>query len=112
MAKNNKTTGGSKGIWTSLEQPSNPQPKPEPQSEQQNEISRNLDLNKNSSDCRKPKRYSSKNGEEFTVSKGIVLTKEINRKLNLVKALSENLTYNEIVDEALQEYCDKRLKRD
>ncbi len=110
MAKNNKTTsGGSKGIWTSLES-SNSQSKPKQQVAQEIENPRNLDYDKNLKDCRKPKRFSSKNGEEFTISKGIVLTKEVNRKLNMVKALSDNLTYNEIVDEALHEYLLKHLK--
>lgn len=96
MAKNNATTGGSKGIWSSLDNSSKPQPKEKPHTEQKNENSRNLDYNENSKDCRKPKRFSSKNGEEFTVSKGIVLTKEVNRKLNMVKALSDNLANLEI----------------
>jgi|SRR5665648_77136 len=111
MVKNNKTTAiGSGGIWSSLEKTTKLQPKEKPQTEQKIDNSRNLDFGENSKDCRKPKRFSSKNGEEFTVSKGIVLTKEVNRKLNMVKALSDNMTYNEIVDEALHEYCNKHLK--
>lgn len=107
MPKNDKAaTSGSKGIWGSLE----PKTKPKPQPEQKVENSRNLDYVVNPGDCRKPKRLSSINGEDFTVSKGIVLTKDVNRKLNMVKALSDNLTYNELVDEALNEYCNKHLK--
>jgi len=111
MVKNNKGTAtGSEGIWSSLEKTTKLQPKEKLQIEQKINDSRNLDFYQNSKDCRKPKRFSSKNGEEFTVSKGIVLTKEVNRKLNMVKALSDNMTYNELVDEALHEYCNKHLK--
>lgn len=112
MPKKN-ANAGSKGVWASLSKPQTtiePEQKPELKAVQQPEQnkSRNLDLNK---ECKKPKRYSRKNGEEFTIGKGIVLTKEANRKLNMVKALSENITYNEIVDEALHEYFDKnRIK--
>lgn len=112
MVKNNKSiAAGSEGVWSSLKKPTNLQSKEKPQTEQKIDNSRNLDFDENSKDCRKPKRFSSKNGEEFTVSKGIVLTKEVNRKLNMVKALSDNMTYNEIVDEALHEYCNKHLNQ-
>jgi len=111
MVKSNKNTG-SKGIWASLES-SKPQtlerPEPPEQKIDNESKSRNLDCKITSKDCRKPKRYSSKNGEEFTVGKGIVLTQEVNRNLNMVKALSNNLTYNEIIDEALHEYFAKLL---
>lgn len=108
MAKINKNTG-SKGVWSSLES-SKPQTLELKQPEQGNESkSRNPDYVESSRDCRKPKRFSARNGEEFTVGKGIVLTKDVNRQLNMVKALSENLTFNEIIDEALYEYFEKRL---
>lgn len=106
MAKRNANTG-SKGIWASLE-PGRPKPEPHQVSlpiEQNEKKSRNLDFK----NCRKPKRYSYKNGEEFTIGKGIVLTQEINRKLNMYKATSNNLTFNEIIDEALHEFFTSRM---
>lgn len=112
MATKTKNAG-SKGVWASLSNENKTtielEPKPElkPMQQLEHNKSRNLDLNK---ECKKPKRYSYKNGEEFTVGKGIVLTKEINKKLNVYKGTSDNMTFNEIIDEALHEYFEKRLK--
>lgn len=58
----------------------------------------------------KGKRVSSVTGEEFTLGKGIVLTETANKKLNMVKAVSGNQTFNEIIDEAIHRYCDEILK--
>lgn len=97
MPNKNESTG-SKGVWGSLnsKKPRNLETKE----------TRIQETKSESKELKKPKRMA-ENGETFEKTRTFDLTETTSRRLNMAKALSNNLTLNEILDEALNLYFGK-----